>query len=126
MIIQLCYQIFIFYHCILLLNVLIIIFITMPSKSPIWFLYIIRTAKQTLYTGITTDVKRRLSQHQNGKGAKHLNGHHDLDVVYQLSVGDKSTALRLEYRIKQLSKQQKEKLIASSPNLNELLTLLVK
>ncbi|KES14899.1 putative endonuclease containing a URI domain protein, partial [Gilliamella apicola SCGC AB-598-I20] len=44
----------------------------MQTKATIWFLYIIRTAKQSLYTGITTDVARRLHQHQMGKGAKHL------------------------------------------------------
>ena len=96
----------------------------MQTKATIWFLYIIRTAKQSLYTGITTDVARRLHQHQMGKGAKHLKGHQDLTVVYQLSVGERSTALKLEYRIKQLSKIQKEKLVLLSPNLDELFTFL--
>ena len=96
----------------------------MQTKATIWFLYIIRTAKQSLYTGITTDVARRLHQHQMGKGAKHLKGHQDLTVVYQLSVGQRSTALKLEYRIKQLSKIQKEKLVLLSPNLDELFTFL--
>lgn len=96
----------------------------MQTKATIWFLYIIRTAKQSLYTGITTDVARRLHQHQMGKGAKHLKGHKDLSVVYQLSVGQRSTALKLEYRIKQLSKIQKEKLVLLSPNLDELFTFL--
>ena len=107
---------------------IIIIFLIffMQTKATIWFLYIIRTAKQSLYTGITTDVVRRLHQHQMGKGAKHLKGHQDLTVVYQLSVGEgeRSTALKLEYRIKQLSKIQKEKLVLLSPNLDELFTFL--
>ena len=96
----------------------------MENNNSIWFLYIIRTAKQSLYTGITTDVARRLHQHQMGKGAKHLKGHKDLIIVYQLSVGDRSTALKLEYRIKQLTKIQKEKLVSISPSLNELLIFL--
>lgn len=54
----------------------------MQTKAAVWFLYIIRTAKQSLYTGITTDVARRLHQHQMGKGAKHLKGHKDLIIVY--------------------------------------------
>ncbi|OCG07560.1 hypothetical protein A9G13_04820 [Gilliamella sp. wkB178] len=96
----------------------------MVVKTSIWFLYIIRTAKQSLYTGITTDVARRLQQHQNNKGAKHLKGHSDLTVVYQIMVGDRSTALKLEYKIKRLSKQQKQKLIAQNPELPILLKLL--
>lgn len=96
----------------------------MGNHSAIWFLYIIRTAKHSLYTGITTDVARRLRQHQNGKGAKHLKGHHSLTVVYQISVGNRSTALKLEYRIKQLSKQKKEQLVANAPDLVNLLTLI--
>ncbi len=96
----------------------------MQTKAAVWFLYIIRTAKQSLYTGITTDVPRRLHQHQMGKGAKHLKGHKDLVIVYQLSVGDRSTALKVEYRIKQLTKIQKEKLVSISPSLNELFIFL--
>lgn len=94
----------------------------MQSKTVTWFLYIIRTAKQSLYTGITTDVVRRLHQHQNGSGAKYLKGHKDLRIVYQLHVGDKATALKLEYHIKQLSKQKKEQLVVNSPDLAKLLT----
>lgn len=93
----------------------------MNSKSVRWFLYIIRTAKQSLYTGITTDTSRRLHQHQSGKGAKHLKGHQDLAIVYQVCVGDRSTALRLEYRIKQLSKPKKEQLVQLQPSLEVLL-----
>jgi putative endonuclease len=96
----------------------------MQTKAAVWFLYIIRTDKHSLYTGITTDVARRLYQHQIGKGAKYLKGHQNLTIVYQLSVGDRSTALKLEYRIKQLTKTQKEKLILLAPNLNALYVFL--
>ncbi|KFA59577.1 hypothetical protein A9G34_02230 [Gilliamella sp. Choc4-2] len=98
----------------------------MSEQTSIWFLYVIRTAKQSLYTGITTDVQRRLRQHQNNKGAKHLKGHQDLKVVYQVKVGGRSLALKLEYRIKHLSKKDKEALIIQSPDLNNLLKLLDK
>jgi putative endonuclease len=79
----------------------------MSNSASEWFLYIIRTAKQSLYTGITTNVERRLHQHQINKGAKHLKGHKDLTIVYQIYIGDRSMALKLEYRIKKLSKQKK-------------------
>ncbi|UDJ83052.1 GIY-YIG nuclease family protein [Kosakonia oryzae] len=78
----------------------------------LWFLYLIRTADNMLYTGITTDVARRFTQHQNGKGAKALRGKGALALVFSAQVGERSLALRLEYRIKQLTKRQKERLVA--------------
>lgn len=78
-----------------------------------------------MYTGITTDVERRLNQHQNSKGAKHLKGKGDLFVVYQIEIGDRSTALKLEYRIKQLSKAKKERLVQNQPDLTSLIGLLL-
>lgn len=76
-----------------------------------WTLYIIRSEDNRLYTGITTNPQRRLTQHQQGKGAKFLRGKGSLSMVYQQVVGDHSTALKLEYHIKKLSKQKKELLI---------------
>ena len=68
-----------------------------------------------LYTGITTDVARRLAQHQAGKGAKALRGKGELTLAFHCQVGDRSTALKLEYRVKQLSKIQKERLVNHPP-----------
>lgn len=82
---------------------------------PCWYLYMLRTATGMLYTGITTDVARRLLQHQSGKGAKALRGKGELALVFQYQAGDRSSALRLEYRIKQLSKRQKERLVQDQP-----------
>ncbi len=76
-----------------------------------WSLYIIRTAHNQLYTGITTNVARRLNQHQSGKGAKALRGKGELRLAFSQPLGDRSLALRLEYRIKQLTRAQKERLI---------------
>lgn len=86
-----------------------------------WFLYLIRTADNRLYTGITTDVARRFSQHQAGKGAKALRGKGELTLVFSAPVGDRSQALRAEYRIKQLTKAQKEALVAGSMAFGDLL-----
>ena len=77
-----------------------------------WFLYLIRTADNKLYTGITTDVERRYQQHQSGKGAKALRGKGELTLAFSAPVGDRSLALRAEYRVKQLTKRQKERLVA--------------
>ncbi|CAI1742923.1 GIY-YIG nuclease family protein [Serratia entomophila] len=80
-----------------------------------WHLYMLRLPNGMLYTGITTDVARRLAQHQAGKGAKALRGKGELTLAFHCPVGDRSTALRLEYRVKQLSKAQKERLVNHPP-----------
>jgi len=79
----------------------------------LWYLYMIRCKGDMLYTGITTDVSRRFSEHQAGKGAKFLRGKSPLELVYQQEVGTRSEALKLEINIKKLSKAEKEALIIS-------------
>lgn len=76
-----------------------------------WFVYMLRCGDGTLYTGVTDDVPRRLAAHRSGKGAKYTRGRGPLELVYQEQVPDKSAALRREYQIKRLSRQEKEKLI---------------
>jgi len=93
-----------------------------------WSLYLVRTAKGSLYTGVSTDVKRRLSEHENNdkknKGAKALRGKGPLKMVFKIVVGNKSDALMLEYKIKQLSRIDKERLISCTTELEELKTWL--
>ncbi|GAB7262587.1 MULTISPECIES: GIY-YIG nuclease family protein [Dickeya] len=88
----------------------------MNNSETIWFVYLLRTGSGWLYTGITTDVGRRLAEHQNGKGARSLRGKGPLTLVYHCVAGDRSTALKWEYRIKQLSKLQKERLVQHQPS----------
>ncbi|RJL47460.1 GIY-YIG nuclease family protein [Pectobacterium carotovorum] len=88
---------------------------TEHAEDSLWYLYILRTIAGALYTGITTDVSRRLNQHQTGKGAKALRGKGELTLVFHCRVGNRSDALKLEYRIKQLSKNQKERLVQDQP-----------
>lgn len=76
-----------------------------------YFLYILRCGDGSLYTGITTDVERRLQTHQSGKGAKYTRGRGPLTVVYREPCGDKSAALRRELEVKALSREQKLALI---------------
>jgi putative endonuclease len=80
-----------------------------------WQLYIVRTAAGILYTGITTDVIRRVNQHQNGRGARALRGKGPLDLVFHCEAGDRARASQLEYHVKQLTRQQKLLLVASQP-----------
>ena len=78
-----------------------------------WYLYIIRLENGSLYTGITTDIDRRFSEHQSGKkGAKFLRGKGVLTLVYSCEVSDRSEASKLEAQVKKMSKSDKEKLIS--------------
>ena len=75
-----------------------------------WYLYILRCGDETLYTGITTDVQRRLADHRAGKGAKYTRGRAPLELVYEEKCGTHSDALRREYAVKALTRAEKEKL----------------
>ena len=76
-----------------------------------WKLYILRCGDGSLYTGLTTDVEKRLETHRSGKGAKYTRGRGPLELVYREECGDHSAALKRELEIKKLPREEKEKLI---------------
>ena len=80
-----------------------------------WYLYILRCGDGTLYTGITTDVEKRLAAHRAGKGAKYTRGRGPLELAYREELPDHSAALKREHEIKSMSRQEKEKLIQKTP-----------
>ena len=78
-----------------------------------WCVYIIRADDDSLYTGITTDIERRFSEHcGQATGAKYFNGRKPLDVVYREDGHTRSSAGQREFEIKKLSRQKKKQLIA--------------
>lgn len=77
-----------------------------------WYLYILRCGDGTLYTGITTDVEKRLEVHRSGKGAKYTRGRAPLELVYREVCGSHSDALKREMAVKKLTRIQKEAIIA--------------
>jgi putative endonuclease len=83
------------------------------KPQPTWWLYMIRCADNSLYTGITIDVDRRFAEHQaqGKKSAKYLRGKGPLELVFTTPVGTKSEASRLEVRVKGCSKRVKERII---------------
>lgn len=85
------------------------------TGSALWYLYLVRCANGHLYTGVTTDVTRRFSEHQSGgiKSAKYLRGKGPLTLMYQEQVGSQGDALRREIAVKKLSRSQKLALIES-------------
>lgn len=80
-----------------------------------YFIYIVRCHDKTLYTGITTDLERRISEHngldKNKKGAKYTASRRPVSLIYSAKFKNRSEASKEEYRIKKLSKLEKEILI---------------
>lgn len=82
-----------------------------------WHLYMILCSDDTLYTGITTDIKRRFDQHASGRGAKYFRGRRPVEIVYQESGHSRSSAGRREAEIKMLTRAEKLVLISSTKRL---------
>ena len=76
-----------------------------------FYVYLLRCADGTLYTGYTDDPIRRTKVHNAGKGAKYTRARLPVELVYQEQCPDKSAAMRREYAIKQMTRQQKLHLI---------------
>ncbi|QDP02344.1 GIY-YIG nuclease family protein [Thalassotalea sp. PS06] len=83
--------------------------------SSSWYVYILRCADKSLYTGITIDVEKRLQEHNsdNAKGAKYTRARRPVELVYQETLSDRSGATKREIEIKKLSRKQKICLIES-------------
>ncbi|WP_430504095.1 GIY-YIG nuclease family protein [Haloparvum sp. PAK95] len=77
------------------------------------YVYVLRCADDTLYTGYTTDVERRVAEHDAGEGAKYTRGRTPVELVHVEEFADKSTAMSREYEIKQLQRSKKERLVAA-------------
>ena len=77
-----------------------------------WFLYVLRCSDDTLYTGITTDYKRRLHEHNNtARGAKYTRGRRPSEILFAESFGDHSSVLKAERRFKKLCRLGKKSYI---------------
>jgi putative endonuclease len=83
-------------------------------KGPAWYVYIVRCADDTLYTGITTDLQRRVDEHNHGVvGAKYTRARRPVEIVYKECVASRSQATRREYQIKRMRLASKLKMIAN-------------
>ena len=69
-----------------------------------WYVYILRCADQTLYTGITNRLQQRLRAHNAGKGAKYTKGRRPVHLLYWETCTDKSAALKREAAIKKMKR----------------------
>jgi putative endonuclease len=75
------------------------------------YVYVLECADGTLYTGYTTDVERRVAEHDAGDGAKYTRGRTPVEVVLTESFDSRAAALRREHEVKALSRRAKERLI---------------
>ena len=79
--------------------------------AEVWFVYVLRCADGTLYTGITKDVTRRIQQHNDGTASRYTRSRRPVKLVYQESQRSHSLALKREAAIKRLTRKQKRALI---------------
>jgi len=83
------------------------------KKKSAWTVYILRCADGTLYTGVTRDVARRVKEHNSNKlAARYTRARRPVVLVYQEPAKTRSAACKREYRIKQLARSDKQKLVA--------------
>lgn len=75
------------------------------------YVYMLACSDGTLYTGYTTDVERRVAEHNAGSGARYTRGRLPVEVVHIEDFASRSAALKREYAIKQLRRREKEQLI---------------
>ena len=86
-----------------------------------WSVYLVRCRDDSLYAGIALDVNRRIEEHCEGKrGAKYLRGRGPLQLVMRRELGNRSLALKVELRIKKLSRKAKQKLIENPKVIDEI------
>ena len=83
----------------------------MKDASKKYYVYIILTVNNKLYCGYTDDVEKRYKLHKVGKGAKFTRANKPFKLVYTAEFASKSEAQKEEYRIKRLTRKQKEKMI---------------
>lgn len=87
---------------------------------PTYSVYLVRCRDGSVYTGIATDVARRLAEHDQGaKGAKFLRGKGPLTLIYEQEIGDRSLASKIESRVKRLPKMAKENQVELSARIRD-------
>ncbi|MFA5388759.1 MAG: GIY-YIG nuclease family protein [Candidatus Omnitrophota bacterium] len=79
-----------------------------------WHAYILKCSDNSLYTGVTTDVSRRVKEHNSGKGGSYTRSHLPVKLLYQENHSTRSKALKREIQIKRLPRSQKLSLIENN------------
>ena len=82
-----------------------------------WCVYILECYDESLYTGITNDIEKRMISHKSGKGSKYVRSKRFKTVLHAISMTNKSEAAKIEYQIKQLERNDKITFFMKHPNL---------
>jgi putative endonuclease len=82
------------------------------GRVSVWFVYMVRCADRSLYTGITTEPERRLAEHNGGRGARYTRFRGPVSLVYLERAEDRGAALRREHEIKRMTSEEKRRLFA--------------
>ena len=77
-----------------------------------YYVYIVKCSDGTLYTGYTTEIERRIEEHNLGQGARYTRGRTPVTLMHHETFSSKSKAMKREYAIKSLSRQEKQELIS--------------
>jgi len=86
------------------------------AKSDCWYTYIVLCNDNSLYTGVTTDLARRIDEHNSSpKAAKYTRNRRPVELVYAETAESRSEACKREHALKQLTVEQKRKLLLKSP-----------
>lgn len=89
----------------------------MSTTKNQWWVYFLRCKDESLYCGVTNDLERRLLEHNTSKrGSKYTRARRPVELVWWAEAESKSWALRMEHRLKSLSKSEKEKIVADNKN----------
>ena len=92
----------------------------LSNAMPDWYVYIVRCRDGSLYTGIATDVERRLADHMTNRGSKYLRGRGPLKLVFKKQVGGKGQALKVEQQIKRLPRHKKKALVKTGAGIKAI------
>jgi len=81
----------------------------------LFYVYIVRTSADTLYTGQSNDIMRRIKEHNAGDGGSYTSARRPVELEYYETAASRSKAMAREHEIKQLTRDQKERLIENGP-----------
>jgi len=84
------------------------------KAAGLWYVYLLSCSDQSLYCGITTNLERRLKEHNQGRaGAKYTRARRPVRLVYQREFSDRASAAKFEYQLKQLDRSAKQQLVVA-------------
>jgi putative endonuclease len=82
-----------------------------------WYVYILECYDESLYTGITNDLDKRMTAHKRGIGSKYVRSKRFKKILHAISMSNKSEAAKIEYKIKQLERNDKITFFMKHPDL---------